>query len=585
MHMIAAAALFALAASPNLLANPDFAEGTAGWRAAGEAAFTWSAEPAPEARITVEAGGAAYPQYAQEVPAAPGDLFEMRALARIEEGAGGFGAYLAIEFIDAGKRRVGLAQSSPAFLGEAPCPIRAFGVAPPGTAAARATLILNGRGRAAFREATLLRREAAPAPPLREPVTLRVTGETASAEFLGFGFEDDGWFFNDDNAAHGVDAEDIALREARIRWMRPDWVRMFFWHRDWNPSGDWETFDFDTPNMRSHYRTLDLYEELGATVNVTGVEWGMRAPYADVPAAARAIGALFEHLIRDRGYACVRQWTLSNEPNLGFTRGGASFEDYIQLHLLVREEFARRGLEVAIAGSDDANGGLPWFEACAGDPRYFDAVDFFVSHRYIQRDGLEAGPMFMAERLDLLGGRKPFAVAEFGFHDERSGTLENPLMETHDYAVWTTDFALRGLNLGVAGFNIWCLHEMHYPNGAFMNYGLWNFKDRDWSVRPVYHAWSMLTRHTRAGDRVVRCETSHPLLQAALVGGTLFWVNQHTAPLRVSIEGFAGRELRRMCAETLSGDRETGVHETLDGAEFTAPARGFGYLRVEADEL
>ena len=66
--------------------------------------------------------------------------------------------------------------------------------------------------------------------------------------------EDDGWFYNEENASHGVTAEDITLREARIEWLRPATVRMFFWYKDWNPSEDWRTFTFDSSNMMSHYR-------------------------------------------------------------------------------------------------------------------------------------------------------------------------------------------------------------------------------------------------------------------------------------------------------------------------------------------
>ena len=115
------------------------------------------------------------------------------------------------------------------------------------------------------------------------PVTLTVTRKVVCKSFLGFGVEDDGWFYNEENASHGVNAEDIALREGRIAWMRPATVRMFCWYKDWNPSGDWATFTFGSPNMLSHYRTLDLYQRLGARVNITGVEWGVADPYGGDP--------------------------------------------------------------------------------------------------------------------------------------------------------------------------------------------------------------------------------------------------------------------------------------------------------------
>ena len=43
--------------------------------------------------------------------------------------------------------------------------------------------------------------------------------------------------------------------------------------------------------MRSHYRSLDQYQRLGARVNVVGVEWGMKHPYADPDKTARGVAA------------------------------------------------------------------------------------------------------------------------------------------------------------------------------------------------------------------------------------------------------------------------------------------------------
>jgi hypothetical protein len=233
----------------------------------------------------------------------------------------------------------------------------------------------------------------------------------------------------------------------------------------------------------------------------------MNKPFTDLPATAKAIGALFEQLVKVKGYTCVRQWTLTNEPNGWWQHSGHTFDEYARLHVLMKEEFARRGLNVAIVGSDDTSG-FQWLTNCVEDKTYYAAADLFASHRYSPYSDRDMAVFFMQERMDLLARHtpaKPLIIAEFGFQDARAGTLENPLMEEYPYAVWTSAFVIEGLNRGVAGFSIWCLQEVYYPGNGFMNYALWNFKNRDWKIRPVYHAWAAFSRFARPGQKVYRC--------------------------------------------------------------------------------
>lgn len=571
-------------AAGELLANGGFDDGLEGWPA-GNLAPEVRTDAVTEGgrtggRITVPPGGqVGFPHISQSIAVKPDAVLEARVDAMSRGVGGGYGVYASLEFVDAGGKRISFAMSDAAHRENEWTPLAIRAVAPPGTATARLCLLLNGTGEGYFDNASLVRAGHLSVTPLDGPVTVTVTGEVVCRELKGFGAEDDGWFYNEENAAHGVDEDDIALREARIRWMDPDWVRMFFWHKDWCPSGDWETFTFDSPNMRSHYRTLDLYQEIGACVNVVGVEWGMPHPYADLSKVAGAIGALFERLIREKGYTCVKEWTLTNEPNGVWPRRGNTFDDFVQLHRLVKQEFTRRALSVRILGSDDTNG-LAWFRNCVRDRAYCDTVDLFGSHRYFAYADRALATFFYDDRLGLLDGRKPFIVAEFGFQDERSGVVDNPLMEEYRYAVWTAAFVIEGLNRGVAGFSIWCLHEVYYPGNTFMNYGLWNFKNRDWQVRPAYHSFANFTRLTEAGDEVTECKSSSPQhVLAAKVGSTLFWVNRSDQTAEVRIEGFRPDEVRVMTEDTLSGDRECGTLLKLEENEFEVPPQSFGYAQ------
>ncbi len=456
---------------------------------------------------------------------------------------------------------------------------------PPHTVKSRLCLVFNGRGDGYFRHVRLTRTPAAAADVINGPVTLTVTDRVVCDSLVGFGFEDDGWFYNPENAAHGVTEADYALREERIKWLNPSWIRMFFWYKDFNPSGDLATFDFDTPNMKSHYRSLDLYQRIGARIDVTGVEWGVNDPYGDPKRAAKAIGALLEHLKKVKNYSCVRYWTLTNEPNGYFVNSGYTFERFREIHQLVKEEIRQRGLDIQIVGSDDTNGGMYWFEQCVKNAGYFPTADLFSSHRYLHFGERALAGRFFQERLDLLASqtpRKALVVTEFGFQDQRaSGAMVNPVMGEYPYALWTSAFTIEGLNRGVAGFSIWCVQQMYYPGSGFMTYGLWEYKDTNWKPRPVYYSWTPFTRLTQPGDKVRACESNHPSqVSGAVVGNSFFWVNQSDQAADVELKGIKLSSVRVMTENTLSGDRECGTDVEAANGKFAAPARSFGYGAV-----
>ncbi len=583
--MLAIAAML-ICAAPNLLDNPGFEQGLDGWQV-GVTSPVVAEKAALDgrnvARIVVpESAPVGWPAIYQEKEAKPGQLFEARVEATSRNNRDAFGAYASLEFMDADGKRINFEQSCAAPRDGTWSELVLHAYAPPRAAKARLAMLLNGHGEGYFDNAALMREDQPEPRPLEGPVTLKAMGETACASLIGFGAEDDGWFYTDENKAHGATEADCAIREGRIEWMDPDWIRMFFWYKDWNPSGDWETFTFDSQNMQSHYRTFDLYQRLGARVNVVGVEWGVQDPYADPAKFAHALGALMDHLIRVKGYTCVQDWTLSNEPNGYFAGAGYSFDRFLALHREAHKEFERRDLKVRIVGSDDTNG-WSWFEQCVKSDEYSGLADYFASHRYIAHTSRRLLPFFLDDRLHAIAERppaKPFVVAEFGFHDARSGTLENPVMEEYPYAIWTSAFVIDGLNRGVAGFSIWCLHEVYYPGNGFMNYGLWDYKDNDWKPRPVYHAWAPFSRLTEPGDRVTKCVSNQPdCVTGAIVNSTLFWVNQADKEAEVHIEGIAPKEVRIMTEATLQGDRECGEVRPLTDVRFVAPPISFGYAR------
>jgi len=88
-------------------------------------------------------------------------------------------------------------------------------------------------------------------------------------------------------------------------------------------------FDWDSDEMRTLYRILDICRELHAEVFLTqivagrGVECisgrGPSGQRSEIGAGfAVGVGALLEHLVKDRGYTSIRWFCMTNEPGMGW---------------------------------------------------------------------------------------------------------------------------------------------------------------------------------------------------------------------------------------------------------------------------
>jgi len=138
------------------------------------------------------------------------------------------------------------------------------------------------------------------------------------------------------------------------------------------------------------------------------------------------------------------------------------------------------------------------------------------------------------------------------------------------------------LNRGVAGFSIWCMHEVYYPGGSLMNYGLWNYRDRGWGIRPVYHALGCFTRMTETGDPVRKSVSSHPAhASAAVVRDVVFWVNQADRKVPLVFSAALAGPATAYTRDTVTADDSLGMEVPVRQNRFVAPPQSFGYLRLE----
>jgi len=582
-------------ANANILKNPDFEHGLAAWKKDKQATSVGieNVEGKRSAVISVASWeDTGFPKIYQEIDVSVGDILRGEVDILVRDVRDGVGGYLVFEYMGSDGERTSFTESSRAMNVGGWSTYSVRSVVPPSCNSVRVSLIFNGRGKACFSGARLICQGRIESPPLIDPVILTATKEVVCKNFLGFGVEDDGWFYNSINAAKGVDAEDIALRESRIERMDPDTVRLFIWHLDYCPSGDWERFDFETNNMQSKYRTLDLYQRIGARANITCVDWGMRRPYDDPSKVAHAIGQMLDHLVRVKGYTCIRDFTFTNEPDTACQRQ-FSWQNYITIHRLLRDEFKKRQLAISIIGSDECTG-LAWFQRCLEDGFYAGLVGSFSSHCFYSESDSEICNFFFRERLDLINKHapgKPLLLMEFSLQDSRSDIHNNPIMDEWKFAQLTARFVIEGLNQGVSGFSMWSIHEMYYSQEMLMTRALWKFKDstdpnkltlaQRWKPRPVFYLWNDLCSLTEPGVKVRKCTSSQPAhITAVRVGDVLFWANRAAKTARIRIEGFDADSVHIVTEKSLRSDMDYGTIQSLKEGTFNAPAKSFGYLQM-----
>jgi len=336
--------------------------------------------------------------------------------------------------------------------------------------------------------------------------------------FYGFGAETLPWLWTRENKEAGVDEKDIKLNLDRIKGMHLPITRIFVPWETWNPSVDYKTFTWESDEMSSLYKVLDLYQEMGTKVILVTIDWLKDSPWRDIGGSSQAVVELLEYLIKDKGYSCIQFWTLTNEPELtyGWLRK-LPFENYAEIHKLVDKGLEERGLAVRIIASDEVES-LDWFKDSVES--LHEAVDIFSSHVYLYPREIHSIPDFFKERLSIIKETSlvnedvPFFLCEFGFRGSDFSACTNSLIDDYEYGLYVADLCIEALNSGIDAASLWCLHqirlidEIHPEGGRMMRIGLWAFKDEDWQPFPIFYLYRLFTRYIRPGAKVLKVEIS-----------------------------------------------------------------------------
>jgi hypothetical protein len=504
--------------------------------------------------------------YSQVVsPVCYGQTYRLSYWIKTEAALDGVGAYGGIEFLDDGDERLCFIDSD-RFTGTNDwtlVTLHAF--VPKGVRAIRANLSLHGHGRAYFDDTQItLVRTAGPLPDGR--VALTLAERPAQGVFMGFGVEDDPFLLAGKNLEFAIGDADLALRERRIRAIRPALVRSFLWWDAFNPSRDMVTFVYDSVGMQSLYRLLAVYQALAIPVVITDTHWSWsreQYPYNEqnVERGVAIYLKLLEYLVKERGLTCIRYATITNEPNFFWEAAGGTRASFAQANRLFHERLQQSALKghLQLIGGDVAMD-LNWLQRTIRESdACFSAysMHFYLPTKqyYLFRDYVERLVETVRQDSKPLGGPgvssgyKPALILEFGHLPDKhdNGNLADTL-RTYEAALWTANANLAVLNQGASGSLLWCLHSLYYGEG-FMAPGLWEFKDRQWALRPVYYSQGLCMSLARPGMVPLQvtastesCEFNAAALRDAGGRVTLFLLNLATGAVSVGLAALPAGE-------------------------------------------
>ena len=380
-------------------------------------------------------------------------------------------------------------------------------------------------------------------------------GRSTGVTLAGLGVELDPHFLSQNVTRHdGAKASDWdEIVVPRIRKMGIQRFRVMLLPHWWEPLNDngdpgvaaLDRFTFESAEMRSLYKVLDIAQEMNA--DVTLVLWGcptycdlLDPAYAGVkrhflcssegtnwvvePADseefAESFSTVVKHLIERRGYTCIKELTPFNEPDGNII----PLERYVPLAKVLDRRLRTDGIrdKVRLNLSDNTDTRRFFLEGCARE--LSQEADLFNSHTYIFGYDTPNSTVLAWEEANVAAaataGKKHF-VGEFGSNQCVGATRQTDI-DRYDRGVLMTRLVVNFLNAGAVGTSYWSLIDQYYGRNesyaAMQQLGMWRYMraayrqdpdpgvyDRltdDYQPRPQYYAYSLLTRFVRKGSEV-----------------------------------------------------------------------------------
>jgi hypothetical protein len=416
----------------------------------------------------------------------------------------------------------------------------------------------------------------------------------------GIGFQADCYIYDDLNSKCGVNIDDYARLERRIKAMRPGIARIFLSLEDYNPTGDDCTFEWDSMQMQMQLRNLRVLQDAGAQVNLCMSPWTNKLMM--IPGKEKLAVDLVEYLVKQCGFDNIRWLSLFNEPDsmyapdtdfereMGKDDKMLPWSEYVIKHKNVISMLKQRGLDeqIRVVVADSV-----WPYKRRVERLKLSAADFkgndvgFSFHHYVPEDPLffahpesaKWQPPVLNEEIsgyrNLVGTDSELICWEtnnvgYGMSAVSPGStrLGEDVHGTMENAVSIARKVLIMLANGVDGVCQWCVGDMFYGGNlklGLMNFGLWRYKWENWMPRPVYFYYSALMQTFRPGS-VLYPLTGLPenIVGLALKnkdGWNIVLLNANDATAKISLEVNKAISVLRVSSNTIPSRADCAMRE------------------------
>jgi len=393
-------------------------------------------------------------------------------------------------------------------------------------------------------------------PPADADVVLTIHKEDGNKAVFGVGTQLDPHFFAQNVGLSGTKngtqwvckEEDWAIVEERVTAMDLKRIRVMLlpsWYIINETNTEAGIYDWDTECMRSLYKVLDLAQEKQMKVNVTmwGIDTGapgfMRivgsSDWVTTPAPeyeemfVACFADCIQYLRNEKGYTCIKEVTLFNEPNAIY-KGNKANEEYCALCIKMHSAFQEKGIreDVLFNLSDDARDAV-WMAKTLMNLE--GIIDVANSHTYSLGDTFDQETQTSLR--DMTNQEICYDLPSYNLNEWKQWTDEY----SHIPHIWgefgtvnssgshtTSDtyspergleiarISLNMFNMGSQGMSYWVLFSQYYSRsdftiGKIMDMGLWGFADEGYACRPMYYSYSMITRFIEESDIIFPIES------------------------------------------------------------------------------
>jgi hypothetical protein len=363
--------------------------------------------------------------------------------------------------------------------------------------------------------------------------------------FTGYSHGGSGW------GAYPPAEDDRAWQQIyrHASWLGLDWNRVEIEQRIYEPERG--KFTLESPEMRILYRILDWNQKNGADVFFQqmwcNAAWlalpefrddpvgRVHSAPADIDAFADGLATVMEHLIKKRGYTCIKWLCINNEPGADFSWWQAPPNKPLSIGPgvgAVRKALDKRVLKLPISGPDATTG---FTAKVQGSYDYLDLLGAYDFHDYGADFDFRTQGHIAAQERNAAGWvklahreGKPVFLSEFGTM-AYGWVPDKPGPSSPQSALAGSELVIRLANAGLDGFNRWSFLNRGDLDGQWQFVDTWDPRQKklleEFPPHPnSYFCLGLLSRFTAKNSAV---------LATRVQGGRLAeWQRVYCAALR-----------------------------------------------------